>query len=168
MTNSELRHLLTLKVNMRAEIADEKSKRGNWENAYYSWKQIGRKAGKQKQNSYHGNQKLDVINRGKKWWMRQVTAVLKTSNAISLGGIGGNGQNDQQEVTCPHILSFSWPSRLPFSVPPTSVVAYLDLKSSYSYHFLYYCLKFNFKDFTLYHSPILHITSLNKFTSEVP
>ena len=62
---------------------------------------------KQKQDSHHGNQKLDVINREKKWRMRQVTAVLKTLNAISLGGIGGNRQNDQQEATCPHILSFS-------------------------------------------------------------
>jgi len=34
--------------------------------------------GKQKQDSHHGNQKLDVINREKKWRMRQVTAVLKT------------------------------------------------------------------------------------------
>lgn len=35
MTNSELRHL-TLKVNMRLEIADEKTKRDTEENAYYS------------------------------------------------------------------------------------------------------------------------------------
>ena len=63
--------------------------------------------GKQKQDSHHGNQKLDVINRGKKWRMRQMTAVLKTLNAISLGGTGGNRQNDQQEVQFSSVQSLS-------------------------------------------------------------
>ena len=36
MTNSEIRHLLTLKVNMRIQTVDEKTERGNLKNAYHS------------------------------------------------------------------------------------------------------------------------------------